>query len=313
MTREGWSIDTSGCNLNYLKWFAYFVSEAFQNIKDSIVTSVLTITIIAISLAICGLFLGVFINLSNMISSMGNEIQVIAYVKDGLSGDAISNIKREIAGMPEVESLEYISKEKAFSVFKDELKGQKGILEGLGANPFPASLEIRVKKIFRTPQGVRGLISKLKTTSGIEDVQYSQEWLDRFFAFIRFAEAFALTIGGFLLIATVFIVSNTIRLTVYARREEIEILSLIGATSIFIKAPFLIEGIVEGFLGSVIAAGILYMAREVLMLNTPPVFASLVNLSVSTTYFLCGLIAGGIFLGILGSSISLRKRFSLLP
>lgn len=313
MTREGWSIDANGCNLNYLKWFAYFISEAFQNIKDSIVTSILTITIIAISLAICGLFLGVFINLSNMISSMGNEIQVIAYVRDGLSGDAISNIKREIADMPEVESWEYISKEKAFSVFKDELKGQKGILEGLGANPFPASLEIRVKKIFRTPQGVRGLISKLKTTSGIEDIQYSQEWLDRFFAFIRFVEAFSLIIGGFLLIATVFIVSNTIRLTVYARREEIEILSLIGATSIFIKAPFLIEGIVEGFLGSVIAVGLLYTAREVLILKTPPVFASLVNLPVSTTYFLCGLIAGGIFLGILGSSISLRKRFSLLP
>ena len=313
MTREGWQTDARGWNLNYLKWFAYFVSEAFQNIKDSIVTSVLTITIIAISLAICGLFLGIFINLNNTLSSMGSQIQVIAYMRDGISVDAISNIKRDVAVMPEVESLEYISKEKAFAVFKEELKGQKGILEGLGANPFPASLEIKVKNLFRTPQGIRGLISKLKTTSGIEDVQYGQEWLNRFFAFIKFIEVFALIIGGFLLLATVFIVSNTIRLAVYARREEIEILGLMGATGIFIKAPFLIEGIVEGFLGSVMAAGILYVAREVLMLNTPPVFASLVNLPVSTTYFLCGLIAGGVFLGILGSSISLRKRFSLLP
>lgn len=299
--------------MNYLKWFAYFVSEAFQNIKNNIVTSIVTITIIAISLAICGLFLGVFINLSNMISSMRNEIQVIAYVKDGLSSNAISNVKREIVDMPEVESLEYISKERAFSVFKDELKGQKGILEGLGANPFPASLEIRVKKIFRTPHGVRSLISKLKATSGIEDVQYGQEWLDRFFAFIRFVEAFSLIIGGFLLIATVFIVSNTIRLTAYARREEIEILSLIGATSIFIKAPFLIEGIIEGFSGAVIAVGLLYAAREILMQKTPPFFTSLVDLPVSTIYFSCGIIASGTILGILGSSVSLKKNFSLLP
>lgn len=299
--------------MNYLRWLVYFVSEAFQNIKTNIVTSIVTIATIAISLAICGLFLGIFINLNNTLSSMGSQIQVIAYMRDGISVDAISNIERDASVMPEVESLEYISKEKAFSVFKEELKGQKGILEGLGANPFPASLEIKVKELFRTPQGIRGLISKLKTTSGIEDVQYGQEWLNRFFAFIKFIEVFALIIGGFLLLATVFIVSNTIRLAVYARREEIEILGLMGATGIFIKAPFLIEGIMEGFAGASLAIGLLYTVREVLLLKTSPVFTSLVDLPVTTTYFLCGLIAGGIFLGILGSSISLRKRFSLLP
>lgn len=293
--------------MNYLRWFVYFVSEAFQNIKNSVITSVVTTTIIAISLTICGLFLGVFMNLNNMISSMGNEIQVIAYVKDGLPGDAVSSIKTEISAMPEVERLEYVSKEKAFSVFKEELKGQKGILEGLGSNPFPASFEIKVKKISRTPQAVKGLISKLKAIGSIEDVQYGQEWLDRFFAFIRFVEAFALIIGGFLLMAAVFIVSNTIRLTVYARREEMEILSLMGATGVFIKAPFLIEGIIEGFSGAVMAAAILYAVREVLILKIPPAFASLVALPVSIPYFFCGLIASGIFLGILGSGISLKK------
>lgn len=298
--------------MNYLRWLAYFVSEAFQNIKANIVTSIVTITTIAVSLSICGLFIGIFINLNNTLISMGGQIQVIAYMKDGISVDAISNIKRDAAGMPEVESVEYISKEKAFSVFKEELKGQKGILEGLGANIFPASLEIKVKELLRTPQGIRGLISKLKATDGIEDVQYGQEWLNRFFAFIRFVEAFALIIGGFLLLATIFIVSNTIKLAVYARREEIEILGLMGATGIFVKAPFLIEGIVEGFVGANLAIGLLYAVREVLIMKTSMIFTSLVDLPVSTTYFICGLIAGGIFLGILGSSISLKKSFSSL-
>ncbi|MBI5326857.1 MAG: ABC transporter permease [Deltaproteobacteria bacterium] len=293
--------------MNYFRWFAHFISESFQNIRSNLATSLVTIATIAISLAICGLFLGFFINLNNILSSIGKRIQVVAYLKDDLPQDTILNIRKEIAGMPEVEDSEYLSKEKAFSIFKEELKGQKGILDGLGINPFPASLEIRVKGLFRNPQGVKGLTSRLKMIGGIEDVQYGQEWVERFFVFIKFVEGFALIIGSFLLVATVFIVSNTIRLTLYSRREEIEILGLIGATNIFIKAPFFIEAILEGFLGAVISIGLLYMGRYFLMLKTPSAFAQFVDLPVFTIYFTSGLIATGVILGILGSSISLKK------
>ena len=294
--------------MNYLRWFVYFISEALQNVRSNLATSIITIATIAISLAICGLFLGIFVNLSNMLSSISSQIQVVAYLKDSLPQDAIFNISKEIAGMPEVEGSEYIPKEKAFTIFKQELKGQKGILEGLSINPFPASLEIKVKSLFRNSPGVKGLISKLKMMNGIEDVQYGQEWVERFFVFIRFLEGFALIIGSFILIATVFIVSNTIQLTLYARREEIEILSLIGATNIFIKAPFFIEGMLEGFLGAVISIGLLYAGRYYLMLKTPSAFVQLVDLPISTIYFTLGIIAGGIVLGILGSSVSLNKK-----
>ncbi|MBI3753542.1 MAG: ABC transporter permease [Deltaproteobacteria bacterium] len=297
--------------MNYLKWLIYFFSEAFQNIRGNLTTSLVTMATIAIALSLCGLFFGVFVNLNKMLDSIGSQIQITAYIKDGLSGDAVLNIRKEIADMREVENVEYVSKEKAFSIFKDDLRGEKGILEGLGANPFPASLEIKIKTMFRNPQGVKGLISKLKTMGGIEDVQYGQEWLDKFFAFIRFIEAFALIIGSFLLIAAVFIVSNTIRLVIYARREEIEILSLMGATNLFINAPFLIEGMLEGFSGAVLAVALLYLTREILILKIPFAFVSLVEAPFSPYYFVLGLITGGIVLGVFGSRISLRKGAAL--
>ncbi|MBI3754794.1 MAG: hypothetical protein HY265_01350, partial [Deltaproteobacteria bacterium] len=154
---------------------------------------------IAISLAVCGLFVGIFVNINKTLNNMGGQIQVVAYLKDGLSNDVVASTRQEIARMPEVDSLEYISKEKAFSLFKNDLKGHNGILEGLNAAPFPASLEIRVKKeLLRNPEGIHGFISKLKIFNGIEDVQYGQEWVDRLFAFIRFVEVFALMMGSFL-------------------------------------------------------------------------------------------------------------------
>jgi len=301
----------NGCNLNYLRWFVHFISETLQNIRSNLAIFIVTTVTIAISLAICGLFVGFFVNLSGILSNMGSQIQVVAYLKDGLSQDAFLNIRKEITSMPEVEGLEYISKEKAFTIFKEGLKGQKGILEGLNINPFPASLEIRVKTLFRSSQGIKGLISKLKIMNGVEDVQYGQEWVERLFVLIRFVEGFALIIGSFILIATVFIVSNTIRLSLYARREEIEILSLMGATNIFIKAPFFIEGILEGFLGAGISIGLLYTGRYFLILKTPLAFGHLVDLPISTIYFSLGLIAGGIILGILGSSISLKQKLEI--
>lgn len=293
--------------MNYLKWLVYFFNEAFRNIRNNIITSVVTIATIAVSLAMCGLFFGVFVNLNKMLAGISSQIQIAAYVKDGLSDDAAMNVRKEIADMREVESVEYISREKAFLILKKELGGQKGILEGLGANPLPASLEIKIKAVFRNIQGIKGLVSKLKAMGGIEDVQYAQEWLDKFFAFIKFIEVFVFIIGGFLLLAALFIVSNTIRLAIYARREEIEILSMMGATNLFINAPFLIEGALEGFAGAVIAAGLISLTKEILAAKIPPAFVSLAEAPVPPAYCAIGLIAGGIILGILGSGISLRK------
>jgi len=293
--------------LNYLKWFAYFVSEAFQNIRSNLATSIVTTFTIAISLSVCGLFLVFFINVNNMLSGVGGQIQITAYIRGNLQDDAVLHIKDEISAMHEVESVEYISKEMALNIFKTELKGQKGILDGLAANPLPASFEIKVKELFRTQDGIKGLISKLRLIGGIEDVQYGKEWVDRFFAFIRLVEVFIFILGGFILSAAAFIASNTIRLALYTRKDEIEIMGLLGATNIFIKTPYFIEGILEGFSGAVLAVSMLYLGRYMILMEIPPIFSPLVAVPFSPFYFSLGVVAGGIILGIAGSGIALRR------
>lgn len=294
--------------MNYIGWFIYFLSETFNNIKSNILTTIITIITISLSLSICGFFLGIFINLNHLIDNISNQIQVVAYLKNGLSSEIALDIKKELIYMPEVEEIEYISNEKAFSIFKEELNGQTGILEGLNANPFPASLEIKLKKAFRNSSGVEGLAARLKLIDNISDIQYAHEWIDKFSAFIRFIEVFAVMTGGALLIAAVFIVSNTIRLVVYAKQDEIKILSLLGATSIFIKTPFFITGIIDGFSGAVLSIGVLYIGKTILIQNTPSAFISIVDIPIFAAHFLPGFIISGILLGMVGSGLSLRKR-----
>ncbi|HAG50236.1 MAG: hypothetical protein A2X87_03855 [Deltaproteobacteria bacterium GWC2_42_51] len=293
--------------MNTLRWAIYFFSETLRTIKENPTTTFITVITIAISLTICCLFFGVFINLNKMLSSMGGEIQVMVYIKDDISSETLQNIKEQITNMPEVEALEYISKEKAFSIFKNDLKGQTGILEGLNTNPLPSSLEIRMKKDYRNPAGISRLVARLKLINDIDDIQYSKEWIDKLFAFIRFVEAFALIIGSFILMATLFIISNTIRLTIYARREEIEIMEFLGATNIFTKTPFIIEGIIEGFLGAILSIGMLFIVSSILIAKTPKIFAPLSTLPFPVIYLISGIIASGIVLGLIGSSISLRR------
>src|SRR3989338_8798796 len=212
-------------------------------------------------------------NPNKMLSSMGGEIQVMVYIKDDISSETLQNIKEQITNMPEVEALEYISKEKAFSIFKNDLKGQTGILEGLNTNPLPSSLEIRMKKDYRNPAGISRLVARLKLINDIDDIQYSKEWIDKLFAFIRFVEAFALIIGSFILMATLFI----------------------------------IEGIIEGFLGAILSIGMLFIVSSILIAKTPKIFAPLSTLPFPVIYLISGIIASGIVLGLICSSISLRR------
>ena len=195
----------------------------------------------------------------------------------------------------------------AIQVFKNELKGQKGILDELGANPLPSSFEIGLKKPFRNSDGVRTIVAKLKVLEGIDDIHYGQEWVDRFTAFLSFFKAAGLIIGVFLLISTIFIISNTIRLTVYARKEEIDIMRLVGATESFIKTPFFIEGLFEGLAGAILAFIMFNAVRYMLLKNIPASFSSLINIPFPVTDFMIILLGIGTAMGVFGSFISLTR------
>ncbi len=290
-----------------LRRVLYFIREAWQNIKSSLLTNLVAVFTISLALTIFSFFVIFFVNMGNVLDAFGAQVQVITYLKDDLMPEGISSVKEKVGSFKEVESVNHVSKERAIQIFRDELKGQKGILDGLGANPLPASFEINLKKPFRNSSGVNALVTRLKGLDGIDDIQYGQEWVDRFSAFLNFFKAGGFIVGLFLFIATIFIISNTIRLTVYARRDEIEIMRLVGATETFIRVPFFIEGLLEGLSGAVLALGIIYAGKYILLNNVPASFAGLINIPFSTSDFMLILLSSGAAIGLFGSFVSLGR------
>ncbi|MEE8185683.1 MAG: permease-like cell division protein FtsX [Thermodesulfobacteriota bacterium] len=285
----------------------YIFLEAIRNIKSNFITTVLTVITIGLSLAVFTFFVVVLINIKGVIKTWGEKIQIVAYIKDRVPYGKIDQMAGEIKNIAGIEKVDYVSKKKALDILREDLKGYKDILDSIDSNPLPASFEIRVKPEYRDRNGIDNIIAKLRGIGGIDDIQYGQKWVERFSAILRFIELFTIVIGVFLAAATLFIISNTIRLTVYARREEIEVARLVGASELYIKAPFFIEGVVQGFVGALLASGILFFEQYLLYKNIPSTFASVVESPFSFAATLAGLTFAGVLLGISGSMISLGR------
>jgi cell division transport system permease protein len=285
----------------------YVFLEALRNIRSNFVTTVLTVITIGLSLSVFTLFVVVLINIKGVIKTWGERIHIVAYLKDGVPHGEIDKTAGKINRIAGVERADYISKKEALNILREDLKGYKDILDGITSNPLPSSFEIKVKSEYRDSDGIDKIIKKLRGIGGVDDIQYGQKWVERFSAILRFVELFAIVIGVFLAAASLFIISNTIRLTVYTRREDIEVARLVGASDLYIKAPFFIEGVVQGFVGALLASGILYFELYLLHTNIPSAFASVVELPFSFAATLASMIFAGVLLGISGSMISLGR------
>lgn len=290
----------------------YFIKEALNNIKgNSLVAAVTTFTI-ALSLLISGFFLIIFLNLYDLLLSWREKVQIIVYMEDRLSSEEISAIIETVRTEKEIEGVTYITKEKALSDFEKEVEWLSGVLEGLGKNPLPASLEVKVKKEYQGSKMVASLAGRLKEIGGIEEVQYGEEWIENFSIFVGIMKLSGIILGGLLGTAIVFIVSNTVNLTLYARKEEMEILRLIGATEGFVKAPFVIEGSILGLIGASLSLLVTWVLYEFVILRTPVLTGLLekgLNLSFLPPQVALGMILLGTFLGSLGGLFSLARVY----
>jgi cell division transport system permease protein len=291
----------------------YFIVRAISNIRQNFLLSVLTVGTITLALLIIALFLLIFVNLEGVTEDWSKRVQVTAYFDKELTAQEIAAYKARIDSLSGTDKVTYVAKDEAVKRFRARLKGQESLLEGVSAEVLPAALEIGLKKESRNSEAVAEYVARLKKIPGIGEVQYGEEWVRRFTAFMNFLRLVGALLGGFLLIAVIFIVSNTIKLTIYARKDELEVLGLVGATRFFIKAPYLIEGILQGALGATLAIiiltlcylGFLHNAGNFLSFN--PADAGLAFLPRS---YLAGLLGGGVLLGFLGSFTSLKRFVS---
>ncbi|MBI5468959.1 MAG: ABC transporter permease [Deltaproteobacteria bacterium] len=283
----------------------YIVTDALRSLRENSVTTALTAVTLGVSLSIFSVFIFVFVNLNAAINSWGDRTQIVAYIKDG--SEAPEKIREAVLSIPGVTSAEFVSKERALTELKNELKGHEMVLEGVDSNPLPASVEIKVGGLYKNPGAVSTVVARLKQMGWAEDVQFNREWIEKISGLLGFIELAAVFMGFFLAAATVFIISNTIRLAVYARKDEIEIMRLVGASDRFIKVPFFIEGVVQGFAGGVIALLITGAGRYLVAAKVPPYFNFIVQTPFPVPVIAVALIAAGVLMGVAGSLISMAR------
>ena len=288
----------------------YFVRESLRSIRHNRFTHLVATGTITFALLTFGIFIITVINLNQIFDDWENRIHLIAYLDDNASTEEIKKASEQIARLPQIENVTYVSKAKAFNILKESLKDQDGMLENLEENPLPASLEIQLKEEFRNPQSLKTIVYEVKKTSKISDVEYGQDWLVRFSAFISIVKLVGISIGGFLMLATILIISNTIKLTIYSRKEEIEIMKLVGATNFFIQVPFFLEGLIQGLAGSLLALGILYISYKILIvkvISDYSLYLGASNLVFLPQNLVIALICFGVLLGMLGCVLSMGR------
>ena len=288
----------------------YFAREALRSTRHNRFTHLVATGTITFALLTFGIFIITVINLNQIFDNWGNRIHLIAYLDENVSTEEIKKASEKITRLPQIENATYVSKEKALDILKESLQDQDGMLESLEENPLPASLEIQLKEEFRNPQGLRATVYKVKKISKIRDVEYGQDWLERFSAFISIVKLVGISIGGFLMLATILIISNTIKLTIYSRKEEIEIMKLVGATNFFIQVPFFLEGLIQGLAGSLLALGILYISYKIFIIKVTSDYSLYLgssNLVFLPQNLVIALICFGVLLGIIGCALSMGR------
>ena len=284
----------------------YFFKEALKSMKRNGLMTLASISTVALSLFMLGVFLCGVINLNNMASSLENQVQLSIYLKDGLTTDQIMGVGKQIKAIPNLKHLEFVNKEQAMKEFKARLGDQQQLVNALGdVNPLPNSYVLT----FDNPSDVKATAKLAATFQGVESTHYGQDIVEELFRITQVIRIGGIVLIAFLAAATLFIISNTIRLTVFARRKEIAIMKYVGATNGFIRWPFLIEGMLLGLVGAVIAVlcvGEFYhfitmeVSESLAFFPLVPMFPFFYDVAIY-------ILGGGIVVGAIGSTISLKQ------
>jgi cell division transport system permease protein len=267
------------------------------------------IVTIAIAMLILGGFLMALSNMTRLLMEWGEQIRVVVYLEDTMGETAVKDLRRELVGMAGISEVRLISKKQALEDFRSHLGGKSEILDGLTPNPLPSSLVVGLDPERRNSLFAARLAASIRGRRGVESVDYGRAWVESFERLIREMKWIIAGVGLLLGLGIVLIVSNTIRLALYTRREEVEIMDLVGATPGFIRSPFLVEGFLAGVCGAGLALGALYLLYRVVLLRAAQSFPGLGPgvLTFLEPTFCLGLVGLGALLGVVGSLLPLSR------
>ena len=273
------------------------------------------ITTVAITLFIVGFFLIVIYDVQGILSSIKSQVEVAVYLKDNVTVELKDYLEDEIKNWDEVAEVTYVSKDQALETFKKENEGSE-ILKEIQGNPLPASFEIRLTSPEKVEQvALRFLTQDGTYIEGVDEVIYGQNYVQKLFSITAITGTIAFLIIVILLLAAIVLIFNTIRLSIHARKKEIEVMKLVGATNWFVRLPFLFEGFFEGFIGSMISVVLLYFTSNYLLIRAEKAIVDtmhvkdLVILGQANValYIYAGIVLVGGLLGVFSSTFALKR------
>jgi cell division transport system permease protein len=289
---------------------AYFISTTLKGIKSNLYLNVVTIITIAVAFFILNIFFIIYNNVNSVLGEWKGRIKIIAYLQDGVTGSGLTSIENHIKANTGIKNIKYYSKQDALEQFRAELKGQAGILNGVSADVLPAYLAITVKDSVLNNNTIDKIAASVKSIQGISDVQYGAQIAQKVSGILILVKMLGIGIGGFMLFAIFIIISNTIRISIFSRKDEIEIMKLVGATNIFIEIPFMLEGMIQVLTGTSISIVLLYLVYRLFLYRLHSTLGSLfINMNVSfiSLNTIIAILIGSALLGIAGAILSTGK------
>lgn len=274
--------------------------EAILAFKRSPLLTGLSAAMVGLALFVVGLFALATHNLRLALESVEERIEIVVYIRDGARNDEILLARRELLALPEVLGVGLVTKDEALEIARRDLPEFGELFTDLAVNPLPASLEVRLRPGRRDPETVERVAARARLYPFVEDVQFGREWVEKLFKLRRMGGLTASVMGGAFAMVAALIIGAAVRIAVFARREEIMIMQLVGARDGLIRRPFLVEGAITGLLGGLMALALTYGTFWV-------VFRYLFSLAwIPAEWTAVGLLSGTVF-GMFATSLAVRR------
>jgi len=295
---------------------AYFAKESWQNFRRNWVMTLGAVITIYLSLLLVGVFLVTGVVVNSIVQSVEDKVTIQVFLKDGAATEDVNALQKELLADPLAQSVDYTSKKEALEKFKQDMANSPDIIEQIEGNPLPASLDVALKD----PRTVQQMVDKIQKNplflavcdrpdNPAESLKYGQQIVEKLFAFTRVIRVIEVVFVAMLAVVSLIFINNTIRLAIYARRKEIGIMRLVGASNWFIRTPFLMEGIMQALIGASLAILSLIGLQSLILprLAEAVPFLAVTLSGGAMTQISVSLIVAGIFIGLLGSALAMRR------
>jgi cell division transport system permease protein len=285
----------------------YYISEAFRGLRSNSLVNLLAAGTICMAMLIVGFFLLIFINLHGAVNTISDRFEISVYLKNGLTEQEKDFLLLRLKSEPGVRKVTFLPKAEALVLFRKELQGQEALIQGLGENPLPDSFEVNIERRYTDADRLEALAKRFSDYAGVEDVSYARQGAQIVTGLFKLVTYGGISLALLLSVSVVFIVANSVRLALYSRGQEIELMQWIGATRGFIQGPFLMEGMMLAMLGTGLAIGILgalfyAVPREIVLFLSHPNGLDFLPATVVAYMILgCGM------LGLIGAWVSVEK------